>query len=80
MMSGNSTNQEIKHQRCFDNILFTFIYKQMFGKNMTKFQSERISKYVFLLQSVAGNSRLKFRDVLLALAYLSLSTTISYLP
>lgn len=48
----------------------------MFVNNITLFQFEKKSKYVFLFQSVAGKSRLKCGQVLwaLGLAYFSLAT------
>ncbi len=47
----------------------------MFGNEITKSRRKRISKYVFLFQNVAGNSRLKYGHVLPTLAYFSLAIT-----
>jgi len=52
-------NQEIKHWRCFWRFCVTFIVDSENQNNSTKAQSSRFSKYMFLLQGAACNSRLQ---------------------
>ncbi len=59
-----------------NNKLFA-LFSNNSGKKITKLQRERSSKYMFLLQSVAGNSRLQCEHVLRVLATFSLATATS---
>jgi len=56
-----------KTLKMFWYVFVHFICKPMFGNNITKSQIKRIVQYMFLLQGVAGNSRLKSGFALWAL-------------